>query len=402
MSLPRPMRPFTLGMSGPVLLADFREFLHPGQWREGLPTGQGGTPVNLLCRELLRRGQRLVVFTCTDEVEHELVLEGPLLRLCVGPRGHRPARNFFRVARGYLAGAIARERPDVLHAQWTYEYALPVQRSGLPHLVTAHDAPWHIVRHNFIPYRIARTGMALRVISRASRVVSVSPHVAGHLRWLGYRGPDRVIPNGLPEQAFERAAGRPAARAGRAPCFATVLVGWGGYKNGQVAIEAFARVRRRHRDARLLMFGHGHGPAEAAAQWAQARGLEPGIEFVGQVPYATLIERLAGEVDILVHPALEEAQPMALIECMAAGLPVIGGQRSGGVPWTLDGGRAGLLVDVRNVGAIAAAMTLLADDPAQRQRLADTGRAHVRHTFHVDVIADAYQALYQELLEAAP
>ena len=388
---------YTVGITGPINVADFREFIDPAQWRDGLPKGQGGTPVNLLCRELLRRGQKLVVFSC-DLVDKEVVLEGDLLRLCIGPKGKRPARNFFQIERDYLQQAIRREKPDVVHANWTYEYAMPVQVSGLPHVITAHDAPINIVRHNFIPFRIARTMMAYRVTSRARRIISVSPYVAEHLgRFMLYRGESEVIPNGMPDQVFSR---EPAPReAGRGLTFATILVGWGGYKNSQVAIEAFARFRQRNPDSRLLMFGTPHGPGELAEQWAKARNIEAGIEFVGQLPYEALMSRVAAEVDVLVHPALEEAQPMVLIEAMALRIPVIGGKSSGGVPWTLNHGEVGLLVDVRFPDQIAEAMQKLVDDPELRWNLAERAQIHARNNFHIKAVTDAYQAVYAQLAE---
>lgn len=385
-------------MTGPINVADYREFIDPAQWHGALPRGQGGTPVNLLCRELLKRGQRLVIFSCDASVEDEVVLEGENLKLCIGPKGRRPARNFFKVEREYLQRAIAREKPDLIHAQWTYEYAMPVQISGIPHVVTAHDAPINVLRHSIIPYRMARTLMACRVTSRAHRIVSVSPYVADHLRrFMLYRGTREVISNGMPDHVFNRVAGTRQERGGI--CFASVLVGWGGYKNGCVAIEAFARVRKTLPDARLLMFGTGHGLGEQAELWARERGMERGIEFVGQQPYDSLMSRIAAEVDVLVHPALEEAQPMALIEAMALRIPVIGGAASGGVPWTLDQGRAGILVDVRAPAQVAEAMMRLAGDPSLRREYGDLGYALARERFHISAVTDAYQKIYSQIAE---
>jgi glycosyltransferase involved in cell wall biosynthesis len=390
---------FTVGITGPINLGDFRPFVDPKQWHEQLPKGQGGTPVNLLCRELLKRGQRLVVFSCDGGVKDEVVLEGEHVKICVGPKGARPARNFFRVERNYLDRAIRRERPTLIHAHWTYEYAMPVQNSGIPHVITAHDAPINILRHSFIPYRMARTLMAYRVTSRASRIVAVSPYVAEHLRrFMLYDGSREVIPNGMPDHVFHRI---PKQRAeGEGLTFASILVGWGGYKNGRVAIEAFARMRSLFPGCRLLMFGAAHGRGEQAEIWARARGMEQGIEFVGQQPYDVLMARVAAEVDVLVHPALEEAQPMALIEAMALKIPVIGGRSSGGVPWTLDHGQAGILVDPRSPEQMAEAMGKLAVSSDLRNELGERGYALARERFHIDNVVDAYQAIYRELAGA--
>lgn len=389
-----------VGMLGPITVAEFAGHLHPGQWREGLPVGQGGTPVNLLCRELLARGQRLTVFTLDAAVSDEVVLGGPGLRICIGPYGgppgRRPARDFFARERAWLVRSIRREAPDLLHAQWTYLHALAAQDSGFPYLVTAHDAPLRVLRHELIPYRMAHTLMAWRVLTRARRVISVSPHVATHLRrWMGYRGAPEVIPNGLPPALFERPA--PGPVPGRGPVFATVLNGWGALKNGRAALQAFALLRGRRRDAALLMIGHDHGPGEAAEAWARGAGLLAGVRFLGHLSHEAALRCLSEEVDALVHPSLEESFSMAIAEASALGLPIIGGARSGAVPWTLDGGRAGLLVDVRSPEAIAAAMGALAEDPGARAEWGRRARENARRRFQIAVVAEAYQAAYASL-----
>jgi glycosyltransferase involved in cell wall biosynthesis len=208
-----------------------------------------------------------------------------------------------------------------------------------------------------------------------------------------------VIPNGMPATLFDRAVSRAVQTEG--PVFATILTGWAGRKNGQVAIEAFARLRQSFPLARLVMFGAGHGVHEPAAAWAHERGIEGGIEFVGQIPHATLLDRLSTEVNVLLHPALEEAQPMALIEAMALGIPVIAGKDAGGVPWTLDDGRGGILVDVRSSTSVVEAMLRLARNPAESQRVGDAGRDIALRRHHIARVADAYEQIYAQLGEQA-
>ena len=386
----------TVAMLGPISPAQLRDLLDTGSSSGELTEGLGGPPVNLLVRELVSRGRHMLVVSLDPAVEHELVLQGPSLRIIIGPYRARPARDFFAAERAYVQEVLRRERPDMVHAQWTYEWALAAQASGLPHIITAHDAPLNILRFDFGPYRIAKTLMAYRVLSRARRVVSVSPYVSAHLsRLMLYRGRANVIPNGMPESLFARASlSRPA---GRPVTFATSLNGWAGRKNGKVAIEAFARTRLRHPEARLIMFGRGHGWGEEGQHWAGEHGVVEAIEFAGHVPYATMIERLADEVDVLVHPALEEAQGMVLLEAMALGVPVIAGEGSGGVPWTLDEGRAGVLVNVTDAHAVADAMDGLANDLDERISWGQRGRELAIRRFHIRRVADAYEQIYTEL-----
>ena len=66
-----------LGMLGPAAPRELFEYLAPGTTPEALPPGRIGTPVNLLTRELLRRGQRVVLFTLDPTLEQEVVLNTP-------------------------------------------------------------------------------------------------------------------------------------------------------------------------------------------------------------------------------------------------------------------------------------------------------------------------------------
>jgi glycosyltransferase involved in cell wall biosynthesis len=384
-----------IGMLGPIELGEFRDYLPAHVLAGSHPMGLGGTPVNLLSRELLRRGHRLVIFSLDPSVETEWIAEGERLKICVGPFTPRRARRYFNIETAYLVDAIRREKPDILHAQWTYEYALAAIASGLPHVVTAHDAPLNILRHNFIPYRIVRTLMAYQAARGAQRVVAVSPYVARHLkRFRFHTKPIEVVPNGIPEAQFGVARGD---GSGGLITFATILSVWSSMKNGKVAIEAFATLRRTLPNARLLMFGDGHASDGPAAEWARVHGWEDGISFIGQRPYSDVMDTLSRKVDILIHPSLEESFGLTLIEAMAHGIPVIGGDHSGAVPWVLGDGKYGVLVDVRSPEKVAAAMLHLAQNGEERLRLGQTAREATRQRFHISRVADSYETIYARL-----
>jgi glycosyltransferase involved in cell wall biosynthesis len=387
----------TLAMLGPIEIAQFKEFLNPTLLPKKIPVGLGGSPVNLLCRELLGRGWKLLIITLSPEVQDEVILEGQNLKICIGPYRPKRARDFFSIEREYMLNVIHREKPNALHAQWTYEFALAAQASGLPLVITAHDAPIKILSLNFIPYRIARTYMAYRVLSRAKRVVSVSPYIAKHLkRFMLYRGTDKVIPNGMARDFFKS---DDLNKIRQKPFTITcILNGWSVRKNGMAAIEAFAILRKAMPDAKLLMFGAGCGVNEDAEQYAKARNFEQGIEFAGHLPYEIVMKRLYEESDILLHPAIEESFGMIFIEAMAHGVPVIGGVNSGAVPWVLDYGKAGLLVDVTKPTEIAESILKLANNKNEMQALAKRGRAYAEKNFHIKVVADAYEKIYHQLL----
>jgi L-malate glycosyltransferase len=391
-------REYQLGIAAPIRINAFASNLYPGQIERSGVTGMGAEPVNMVCLELLQRGYRLLICTLDPAVKTECVLVGPRLRIIVGPYRRRRAWDFFRQERTFLAGAIRRERPAIVHAHWTYEFALGALESGVQTIVTAHDAPIRVLRYcRFAPYRVVRAVMAFWALRKAKHITAVSPYIAEHLtRYHFCTKPVRVIPNGLPEEAFATSKRKSVSLMGFV--FATVLQGWGPLKNPKSALRAFAWVRRHEPTARLVMFGIGHGPGEDAEQWADRHNLSGNVRFVGLLPHARLRETLQSEVDALVHPSLEESHGMAIIECMALGIPVIGGDRSGAVPWTLANGEAGLLADVTRPFRLGEAMLKLLRDENLRRRLGDSGRNSARARFHIRSITDCLEDTYSDVL----
>jgi len=402
-----------IGVLAPIELAEFREYLSRGALDAFPHKILGATPVNLLCKELLRRGRRLAIFSLHPAVTAEHVFEGDSLRIYLGPCKASSVMNGFRRERRFIIDRIAREELGCLHAHWTYEYALAAIDTGLPHVVTAHDAPINCFRQNLIfspdrryvqqsYYRItrnnifwiARTLLAYRVIRKAQRLVAVSPYVADHLHQYRFTTKQvEVIPNGIPSEYSDQRIGR--KRDSDAITFATLLSSWSKLKNGAPAIQAFAEVRRTLPNATMIMFGPGYAADGPAARWAGQQGIDQGIEFRGHLPNRDIIRALSERVDVLVHPSLEEAHPMPLIEAMSMGIPVIGGRQSGGVPWTLGDG--GLLVDVCSPKAIAGAMLQLASDGIARVHLERIARMSVMRRFHLGEVTDRYEAIYSSL-----
>ena len=92
---------------------------------------------------------------------------------------------------------------------------------------------------------------------------------------------------------------------------------------------------------------------------------------------------------------------MSIIEAMSLGIPVIGGQHSGGVPWTLANGQAGLLVDVNSPAAIAGAMVELANDKNRRAEWGMCARKLAESRYRIGAVAEAYEALYRQSMGLA-
>ncbi len=363
-----------IGFAGPASLHLLADHVQNGQ---ALPAGYEFPPMSMWTLQLLARGHRVVLFTHASGVTKPQSFFGDRLTIHIGrQRARGRARDFFALERRDLVEFMRADPCDIIHAHWTYEFALAALDSGQPVLVTAHDAPLRVLWYLPSPYRFMRLCMAWSVARRAPYLTAVSQDTAEHLRrYLLYKRPIAVVPNALAPEEFELGRARQEHPHSGPFTVAAVLTGWKGRKNGPAALKAFAILRRSFPDARLLLFGHDYAPGGPAEAWARQNRVNTGVEYAGPTPNRSLLRRLAQEADVLLHPALEESFGMAVAEAMALGLPVVGGKYSGAVPTLLENGRVGELVDVRSPEKIADALRDLANDSVRRRTI---GRPRIR------------------------
>lgn len=400
-----------IGVAGPIATEHIAAYLDGGGAR--LPVGYTGAPLTgVLIGELLRRGHKISAFTTTlglppgsqPRVAHGdglTVYYCPARRRAWRPNGHYPGRalDFFAQERTSLTGAIRAAAPDLVHAHWTYEFALAALDSELPHLITCHDDPWAVLRFTCSPYRLVRYFMARQVFRRARALTAVSSYMADAVRARA-RVPIGVVPNPLAEHVLASGHIRSAPATRR---IGMVCNGWDRRKNPRSALLAFARFKAHHPAAELHCFGHGFGPDQSAQRWAQQHGVAGGAVFHGPVPHRELIRQL-DRLDLLLHPAREESFGVVIAEAMALGLPVVAGRDSGAVPWVVGQGELpeplpAVLVDVSRAQALEQAMERAFGKVYCARSAAGYARARAR--FSAAAVIDTYLAHYFALVGEA-
>jgi glycosyltransferase involved in cell wall biosynthesis len=168
-------------------------------------------------------------------------------------------------------------------------------------------------------------------------------------------------------------------------------------KNPQAAIKAFALLRRVLPDAEMFMYGTDFEEGVIASRWAASKGLSQNIHFCGYLPPPDL-QRELKQMTMLLHPSLEEACPLTLLEAMALGLPIVAGNKTGGVPWVLDEGRAGFLTDVRDPQKIAQAMLTCIREVEEREQKQRNAHTRAVSLFSPSSIAEQYEKVYEKVL----
>jgi glycosyltransferase involved in cell wall biosynthesis len=103
--------------------------------------------------------------------------------------------------------------------------------------------------------------------------------------------------------------------------------------------------------------------------------------------------------DIFVLPSRTESMPNAVLEAMAAGLPVVA-SAVGGVPEVIAHGRTGLLCEPADAQALADHLCLLMDDPSLAGRLGEAARREAQTRYSIDSMVAAFDSLYRRELNA--
>ena len=222
----------------------------------------------------------------------------------------------------------------------------------------------------------------------ADQVIAVSSPLRRWLLSLGVREERiTVLANGVDVRRFEAASrerDRIRAELGleRRPVigFVGTLKPW---HDLATLAEAFVLLRRRRRDAKLLVVGDGPGRATL-------EGLD-GAVLTGSVAHEQVPALLAA-IDVAVAPCVAGPasyfSPLKLFEYLAAGRPVVAAP-TGDVPHCIRPAVGGLLYEPADAAELAAAVERLVDDPAGAAALGRRGREHVRayHTWRANAEA---------------
>jgi glycosyltransferase involved in cell wall biosynthesis len=160
-------------------------------------------------------------------------------------------------------------------------------------------------------------------------------------------------------------------------------------KGPDIFVEAVRRLSRTHKVHCLLT-----GPSRGYVKKALG---DLGIPFTHRLlgDYKDIVDHYRC-LDLYLVTSREEGGPMALMECMAAGIPLVS-TRVGMAPDIIVHGENGMLADVGDVDAIVAAGETLLTSPELRKAMAARGAETVK-ALDWDPIASRYAAVYRKLL----
>jgi glycosyltransferase involved in cell wall biosynthesis len=188
-------------------------------------------------------------------------------------------------------------------------------------------------------------------------------------------------------------------RLGLAPNdFVVVTVGTVGRRKGSFEIvQAAERVASLDQAIKFVLVGGEERPGEMEQLNAliHDRDLKARVILTGETPRDN-VPLFLGLADVFLLPSFIEGMPMAIIEAMQQGLPVIS-TRVGGIPEMLDERQSGILIHPGAPDEIMEAVSLLKNDHQLRNRLSEGARKAFDEKFEVTAGIQEIRSLYETL-----
>jgi glycosyltransferase involved in cell wall biosynthesis len=300
-----------------------------------------------------------------------------------------------RADRARVRSHVEAVAPDVLHthlANADVLGGLAGRSLGVPVVSSV-----HVMRAEPGLRDRARTAVTNRVRRRtASRVIAVSDAARAWLVEAGWADPERLVTvhNGVAAEPRPGAGRAVRAELGIGPdeLVATMLTVLRPGKGHDTAVAAATLLAERHPRLRLLLVGD--GPARPEVEALAARLGERALLAGHRDDVMAVLDA----TDVLLHPSSIDAFPTALLEAMAAGVPVVS-TRVGGIPEIVDEGETGTLIDAPpDPAALAAALEPYLADDELRRRVGDHARERFGERFTAARWAERLRLVYSSVI----
>jgi glycosyltransferase involved in cell wall biosynthesis/protein-tyrosine-phosphatase len=301
----------------------------------------------------------------------------------------------------FLTRFLRAHRVDILH---THRYkdtvlgTLAAKLAGVPHVIrTVHGLAEPMRGWDRAKFRAYDALDKAALWCFADRIIAVSAGMAETLRATGYKR-SAVVPihNGIDLTKVRVTRSRYDLRRELGISTEALVIGTVGRLSPVKAqgdlLRAAQRILRKEPDARFVIVGDGPLRRELAEAATQL-GVERACSFVGS---RHDIQDLVAAMDIFVLSSLHEGIPMALLEAMALGTPVVA-TAVGGVPEVVTDRVSGLLVPPRDDRALADACVALARDRPWAQKLGVAARRIVTERFSHEVNGEALVREYRSV-----
>ncbi len=306
------------------------------------------------------------------------------------------------MAIGRVRDILRQVAPDVANPH-SGHYALASLRANLPTVYTVHGVPAREApsyAHKGLGERLRywmETYYSKLAVRSVHHAIAISPYVLreyeGQTRAQWYR-----IDNPLPDEYF---AVEDQSLPGQILYVGTITE----VKDILTLLRAFKElISRRAPDATapltLRLAGRTTSPAyeESIKSYIANNALQQQVSLLGMLDRAALLQEYS-RCTLVALSSRQENAPMAIIEAMAAGKPVVA-TRVGGIPDLVQEGQTGYLVEAGDAVGLASRMGQLIDQPKTRVAMGRLARQQASSRFRTSDVADKYREVYRAVAQA--
>ena len=324
------------------------------------------------------------------------VTDHPRLRIIRCPRAKPRAHlRGYRAERKIFSRFIRDERPDIIHAQSEGIYASVAVNSGCPNVYTIHGIRLKELRMQKDEIGAVSHFLRSRLIKqhhrKATNIVAINQYTEDAVRDL-HNAKVRVIHNAVDESFFdlystdEKVAG--------------TLLQVGGVRSRKdiiTCLEAITILKAKGLPVKLDIVGpNSEDSLPQVEQFIKDKDLHDVVCIRGLVS-ADEIESFYSNADIFVLSSIEESSPIAIVQAMAAGLPVVS-TNVGGIAEMVADEKSSFLVDPRDPQNLAAKIERLMLDRNLRQEFAGASRQLAVDNWSTKAVALKTYEMYKEIV----
>ncbi len=276
-------------------------------------------------------------------------------------------------------------KADIIHT--TPDYGCFAKLKNTPLVITCHNLvldQFMMVYSSFaqrIHYKTDLRYFTKKSLALASVVTSVSRFTADLVRKeLGYGGEIKVIYNGVDENLFCPAK-KPSAKK--------IRVLFSGNLTRRKGADILPLIAKQLAPEIEIVYTKGLRTKNSLPDL-------PNLKNIGTVPFVQMPQVYRG-ADILLFPTVREGLPLAVIEAMACGLPVVATDCSS-LPELIIDGKGGYLCDMGNVNEFAVRINELVASPNLRHEMGQFNRGRVEKEFTLKRMVDNYRNMFEQVL----
>jgi glycosyltransferase involved in cell wall biosynthesis len=299
-----------------------------------------------------------------------------------------------------LLTSIMKEKDSIFHSvhvghPLTFLTAIICRLIGRPFFVT------HTGTRKFLPFSVITSKISSKIIVATKFSKNFYKSIRSEYNTV-------IIPHGIDTNKFSTSYKNNIIRGKivNKNDFIVLFVGrlrW--HKGVEYLIKSFSIISDKIKDIQLCIVGDGE-ERKRLEIYAERKKLKNRIHFLGYVPSYSL-PSIYAESDLFVLPSITsdtrghkspepEAFGIVLIEAMASGLPVIA-TKVGGLPYVVQDGKNGFLIDEKDYQELANKITILKNNKKIRKKMSENALSTVRRYYRWDEISEKYLNLFSKV-----